>query len=325
MPNSKSPDAPLERPLAETALALASTLISQPCHHARQAKLLARRLATALAGQQDLAPLLIDARFAHPGWRSPLHRRLLGVWGACGQQSKAWAEGLNLSATDQARLQLLLRQLEDATAPSNTPICPRFMERLVESRGQSLQRGLRLLAQDIAFKRALPAQGPDGALLVGRDMACTPGEVVRCEPLYELIQYRPTTAAVRARPLLIIPPPLNRFYLLDMTPTSSLVRHALDQGLQVFLISWRNPNPSHCNWGLQAYTQAAADALHSARDITRSPQATLLGVCAGGLITLLLLGWLRARGEQEQIAAASFLVTPIDTRLDSDPLLIASP
>lgn len=318
-------DAPLERPLSKTVRALAATLVSQPCHHVRQAGLLAHELAGVLRGQRDPAALQEDARFAHPGWRGPWRRRLLSAWHACGEQSSAWAQGLQLGSTDRARLQLLLRHLKEASAPSNSPFCPRFGETLKDTRGRSLEQGLRYLMQDLALSRPLPAQSPDAALLVGRDMACTPGDVVHREPLFELLQYRPTTAQVRARPLLIIPPPLNRFYLLDMTPASSLVRHALDQGLQVFLISWRNPNPSHCDWGLDAYTSAADSALGVVGRIRGESSATLMGVCAGGLIGLLLQGRLQARSQGQRVAAASYLVTPIAGRLDGDPLLLASP
>jgi polyhydroxyalkanoate synthase subunit PhaC len=325
MSDSDAADAPLQRTLSDTALALANTLLTQPGHHAAQARQLLCGLGRAIAGGEHPAALLQDARFSHPGWRGPLRRRLLSAWNTCSRHSHAWADGLQLGTTDRARLDWLLRQLDEAASPANSPLCPRFAERLRESRGRSLQQGLRLLAQDLALKRALPAQSPDNALLVGRDMACTPGDVVRREALFELIQYRPTTARTAERPLLIIPPPLNRFYLLDMTPANSLVRHALDQGLQVFMLSWRNPNPSHCEWGLQAYVEAAATALDTSLKISGSDQATLLGVCAGGLIGLLLQGWLQARGQAGLVAAGSYLITPIDARLDNDPMFIASP
>jgi len=325
MSDSDAADTPLQRPLSDTALALASTLLTQPCHHARQARQLLSGLAKVLTADEHSSPWQQDGRFSHPGWRGPLRRRLLDAWAHCTQQGHTWADGLQLGDTDRARLHWLLHQLDEASSPANSPICPRFTERLVETRGRSLQQGLRLLARDIALKRPLPTQSPDDTLLVGRDMACTPGDVVYREPLFELIQYRPTTARVSGRPLLVIPPPLNRFYLLDMTPTSSLVRHALDQGLQVFMVSWRNPNPSHFEWGMQAYSGAAATALAVSLEITGSDKATLLGVCAGGLIGLLLQGLLQARGQGGRIAASSYLVTPVDAQLHSDPLLIAGP
>ncbi|MFN3582237.1 MAG: PHA/PHB synthase family protein, partial [Pseudomonas sp.] len=184
--------------------------------------------------------------------------------------------------------------------------------------------GLCNLAKDSMLGRPLPAQTEVDALHVGRDVAATPGHVVLRKPLFELIQYQPTTHQVSSLPLVIIPPPLNRFYLLDMTPDTSLVSHAVEQGLEVFLVSWRNPNPSHCNWGLEAYALAVDEAVRAACEISGAPQATLLGVCAGGLVSLMLQGYYAASGVG-LLAATSYLVTPIDPRMTTDATLFAGP
>ena len=147
--------------------------------------------------------------------------------------------------------------------------------------------------------------------------------MVSRQPLYELLHYQPTTPEVHGTPLLIIPPPLNRFYLLDLTRSSSLVQAALQRGQQVFMLSWRNPNPSHCNWGLDTYIRGIEKAAQDVRSICHSSQLNLLGVCSGGLLSLLLQAWLAARDELQGLASASYLITPLQRERPNELLSLA--
>ncbi|HDZ56809.1 MAG TPA: class II poly(R)-hydroxyalkanoic acid synthase [Pseudomonas xinjiangensis] len=323
-PSSKTEQSPLDEGLSHSLLAVLQTIRSQPCHHAQQGVRAVRQLLNAVADRGDLAELLGDPRFAHAAWNDPLRRRLLKLWQGGSTQSNEWLEGLHIADSDKARLRLFIRHLSDALAPSNSPLNPLFTEQVVSTRGRNIRDGLLHLVGDLALKRPLPAQNSDGGFVVGRDVATAAGSVVLREPLFELIQYQPTTATVHAAPLVIIPPPLNRFYLLDMTPGTSLVQHALDQGLQVFLISWRNPNPSQCGWGFERYVQGAEAAVRAASKVSGNP-ATLLGVCAGGLIGLMLQGRLQAQNQSSLVSAATYLVTPIDARINADWTLMAGP
>lgn len=307
--------------LADSLALLIRSLPSQPCHHVRQARKLLSRLAATLVEPEAAATALADQRFSDPAWHSnPLLMRVMAVWATCNHQGREWLQGLQLPLADQARLALLGRQLAAASAPSNSPLNPRFLARLRETRGRSLCRGLQHLAADLALDRPTPPLHPDDSHLVGRELASTAGEVVLRQPLFEMIQYQPLQAKVHSHPLLIIPPPLNRFYLLDLSPHNSLVQHALEQGLQVFLISWRNPDHSHRDWGFNQYVAACDSALQHIEQISNSTQTSLLGVCAGGLLGLMLQGVLQARGEAHRLCAASYLVTPLNAHMDTDLL-----
>ncbi|MEH6388767.1 PHA/PHB synthase family protein [Pseudomonas profundi] len=315
----------LERSLAATLRKLAGSAVSQPCHHAQHTRALLAELSDALTGRPTEEAVWQDARFAHPAWQRPLRRRLVGAWSAWMKGTHGWVDGLDVSAHDRARLKLALRQLQDAIAPSNSPFNPALAERLKQTGGSCLREGISNLLEDIVAQRVLPAAGNPNSLLVGRDLATTAGQVVHRTPLLELIQYLPLTSAVHAVPLLVIPPPLNRYYLLDMQPDSSLTRYALAQGMQVFMISWRNPNPSNAAWGLTHYVQAAAAALETVCAISGNPQANLLGVCSGGVIGLGLQGWLTGQNMSSPVSAASYLGTPLHVLQHSELSLLASP
>jgi polyhydroxyalkanoate synthase len=139
----------------------------------------------------------------------------------------------------------------------------------------------------------------------------TPGSVVFRNEVLELIQYTPSTKQVHSRPLLVVPPQINKFYILDLAPGRSLVEHAVAQGQQVFMISWRNPGPAMRAWDLDTYVTAVEEGMDAALQITGSSDLNLLGVCAGGITTAALLGHLAARGD-ERVNAVSFLVTVLD-------------
>jgi polyhydroxyalkanoate synthase len=152
---------------------------------------------------------------------------------------------------------------------------------------------------------------PD-AFEVGQDLAVTPGAVVLRTPVFELIQYRPATAKVGHVPLLIVPPTINKFYVLDLAPGRSLVEYLVGSGQQVFMISWRNPDARHARWDLDTYGQAVVDALEAVCQITGSDQAALTGVCSGGIIAAMVIAHLAHTGQQDRIAAFTLLASVLD-------------
>lgn len=312
--------------LADSLQALLRTLPAQgPCHLRHLAKL-ACTLTDALRGGTDFCVTPRDRRFNHPAWQThPLLRRVLQAWLGCDQEYRQWLNELQISEADRARLLQLGDMLSATLAPSNLPTNPDFLDHLRQTRGTSLCQGTRNLATDLTLGRPLAPLCADDAFLVGRDLATTPGQVVLHEPLYELIQYRPTTSQVHAQALLMVPPPLNRFYLLDLTERSSLVRHALDQGMQVFMVSWRNPQAEHHEWGFNRYVAACDEALATVSRLTDGAPVNVLGVCAGGILTLLLQGVLQSRGQANRICSASYLVTPIDARMDTGLVRMLGP
>ena len=312
--------------LADSLQALLRTLPDQGSYHLRHLAALACSLKGAALGAREFAVAPRDRRFEHPDWQAhPLMRRALQAWLACGLHYQQWLGELAIAESDRARLLQWGEMLHATFAPSNLPINPDFLDRVRQTRGASLCQGTRNLTTDLVLDRPLAPLCADTAFLVGRDLAATPGQVVLREPLYELIQYRPTTPQVHARPLLMVPPPLNRFYLLDLTEPTSLVRHALDAGFQVFMVSWRNPQAEHQEWGFNRYVGACDQALDSVSQLTGGASVNLLGVCAGGVLALLLQGVLQRRGQAGRICSASYLVTPIDGRLDTGLVRLLGP
>jgi polyhydroxyalkanoate synthase len=147
---------------------------------------------------------------------------------------------------------------------------------------------------------------PD-AYRVGVDLAVTPGDVVLRTEMFELIRYTPQTDTVSAVPLLIVPPMINKFYAMDLAPGRRLVEYLVGQGVRVFMISWRNPDARHADWGFDAYGQSVLDAI----DATGAEQVHLLGTCSGGIVSALVAGHLAAIG-QDRLASFTLLVTMLD-------------
>jgi class II poly(R)-hydroxyalkanoic acid synthase len=152
---------------------------------------------------------------------------------------------------------------------------------------------------------------PD-AFEVGVDLAVTPGSVVLRTPEFELIQYRPVTLAVRQVPLVIVPPVINKFYVMDLAPNRSMVEYLVAQGLQVFMMSWRNPDARHAKWDINTYGQAILDAMDAAERITGSEQTVLAGACSGGIIAAMVAAHLAHTGQQDRLAAFTLMVTVLD-------------
>jgi len=156
---------------------------------------------------------------------------------------------------------------------------------------------------------------PD-AFEVGRDLAVTPGAVVRRTEICELIQYTPTTAQVHQYPLLIVPPTINKFYITDLAPGRSMIEYLVAQGHQVFAISWRNPDARHYDWGLDAYGQAIVESLDAARAVCAADRASLCALCSGGIISSMVTAHLRDAGQLDRLASLFLGVTVLDQGQD---------
>jgi polyhydroxyalkanoate synthase len=168
------------------------------------------------------------------------------------------------------------------------------------------------LVSDLVTPPRVPSMVDEDAFTVGEDLAVTPGVVVLRTPVFELIRYRPTTETVREVPLLMVPPTINKYYIADLAPGRSIVEHYVGQGQQVFMISWRNPDARHADWGIDTYGQAVLDAMDAVREVTGADTTHLQAFCSGGIITAMVLAHLAAQGQQERVASASFAVTVLD-------------
>ncbi|HSO05750.1 MAG TPA: class I poly(R)-hydroxyalkanoic acid synthase [Pelomicrobium sp.] len=209
------------------------------------------------------------------------------------------------------RLAFFTRQLIDALCPANFPATnAEALKRMAETEGRSLQEGVRNLLDDIRRRRI--SMTDESAFEVGRNLAITPGTVVYENELFQLIQYAPAGERVRERPLLIVPPFINKYYILDLQPENSFVRYALEQGLQVFLISWRNVGPELGGATWDDYLdQVVFRALDITLEIAGTQRLNALGFCVGGTLLASGLALLRARRDR-RVASLTLLTTLLD-------------
>ena len=258
-----------------------------------------------------------DKRFTAPEWRENLVFDFLRQAHAI---SVSWANGLidrsdQLDAHTRNKAKFYFRQLASALAPSNFfATNPEVLRETLESSGENLVRGAAMLAKDLeAGKGRLRITRYDASKFeVGKNLATTPGKVVFRNDLIELIQYAPTTETVYKRPLLIIPPWINKFYILDLTAQKSFVRYAVSQGLTVFIVSWANPDSRHRDKGFEDYMRegimAALDAIEKA---TGERNITAIGYCIGGTLLAMTLAYMAETGDK-RIESASFFTTQTD-------------
>jgi poly[(R)-3-hydroxyalkanoate] polymerase subunit PhaC len=308
------------------ALRLARALADQPGLVASRAGGLAAELARVIGGTSDVAPAERDRRFTDPAWTgNPVLRRVLQAYLAAGDAALGLVEDMPLDWRDAERLRFAVNNLVDALAPSNSVLSPEALKAALDSGGGSLLTGAKHLLTDLASTPRVPAMVPSGAYTVGTDLATTPGAVVLRTQSFELIQYRPATETVGELPLLIVPPTINKYYILDLAPGRSLIEYLVGQGQQVFVMSWRNPDARHAAWGFDVYVQAVAEAAGATAEICGVQSVHLLGGCSGGILAALAAALEPSPppdGER-RIASLSLLVTMLDqTRTDAVGALV---
>ncbi len=310
--------------LYSTLRTLAFQGLRQPLHSARHALALGGQLSRVLLGDTLYPVDPNDLRFSDPTWHlNPFYRRSLQAYLAWQHQLQQWVAQSNLAEDDRARARFILAMLSDAIAPSNSPLNPLALKELFNTGGNSLIKGLRQLLDDVVHNGGMPRQVNKLAFEVGRNVATTPGAVVYRNELLELIQYKPMSEKQYERPLLIVPPQINKYYIFDLSANKSFVQYALKNGLQVFVVSWRNPDIRHREWGLSTYVEALEQALDVCLAITGSRSANLLGACAGGLTSAALQGHLQAKRQLRKVSSATYLVSLLDSQVDSTPMLFA--
>jgi polyhydroxyalkanoate synthase len=290
----------------EAAQALYGTVVKRPVKAARHLVAYAEALGKAARGTSPLAPDAKDKRFSDPAWQSsPLHKRLLQAHTVTASALSSYIDATSLKARDKARAHVVASILVDAIAPSNTLLNPAALKRVVDTGGASLIDGARNLVHDLQHNKGLPSSVDKTSFKIGQNLCLTPGSVVFRNEVLELIQYRPTTDTVYARPLVVCPPQINKFYALDLSPEKSLFKFAVAEGVQTFAISWRNPTREHRDWSLSTYVRALDTAVDVARQITGSPDVNLWGACSGGMTSAAYLGWLAATGKHKVASIVS--------------------
>ena len=263
------------------------------------------------AKSPEAAPVT-DKRFKAPQWREPVFDLIRQSYQLIGDHMLRGVEAVDgLDTKQKEQLRFATKGFVDAMSPTNFALTnPQVIEKTIETRGENLLKGLQNMMADLG--RGQLTHTPEGAFELGRNLAMTPGKVVKRTPLYELIQYSPTTETVLATPLVIFPPWINRFYILDLTPEKSFIRWAVEQGVTVFMVSWKSADASMKDVVWDDYVGAQIDAIDTVRAALDVPAVHTIGYCVAGTTLAATLALLTARDEAAKVASATFFTAQVD-------------
>ena len=285
--------------------------LADPAAVAKEMPWLAEELTKIALGKSDISPEERDQRFADEAWRTIPYFRVLGQ---SYRLFEMWMNRMYESADgswqNKARARFAADVISAALSPTNyLGTNPAALRQAVETGGLSLVKGGQNMLSDLA-SGGMPSMVDRKQFKVGTDLAATPGAVVYRDEMFELLQYKPTTPRVRSLPLMMIPPQINRHYIMDLAPGRSLAEFAVSQGIQAFMVVWRNPaaQRGEGKWGLDDYIAAAERAANVVKKIAHTDQLNLLGLCAGGITAAYVLAHLAAVGD-DSVKSATFVVT----------------
>jgi len=267
------------------------------------------------AGEEDGKPDLPrkDRRFSDPAWQSQpvfalIHQTYLFF---AERLSESVDSAKGLSDEEREQMRFATKTLLDAMSPANFPMTnPVVLERTLETQGQNLVTGMERLAHDLEAGQLTHTD--TSQFTVGENIAATPGKVIYETELFQLIQYTPTTEKVLAKPLLIFPPWINRFYILDLNAKKSFVQWAVGQGITVLMVSWKSADESLAHIGWDDYIMAQIEAIDVVCERLKVPSIHTIGYCVAGTNLAMTLAVLARRGEADKVASATFLTAQVD-------------
>ena len=260
----------------------------------------------------QVMPFNKDRRFADPAWSNdPVAGFAAAQYLLNARTLTQMAEAVEGDKKTKARVRFAVQQWVDASSPANfLALNPEAQRKAVQTSGESIGQGLKLLLSDI--RQGHMSQTDESVFEVGRNVATTEGSVVFENELFQLLEYKPLTAQVHQKPMLFVPPCINKYYILDLQPDNSLIRYTVEQGHRVFVVSWRNPDERLAAKTWDDYIEdAAIRAIRVVQDITGEKTIDTLGFCVGGTILATALAVLAARGEQPA-ASVTLLTTFLD-------------
>ncbi|HCY62543.1 MAG TPA: class I poly(R)-hydroxyalkanoic acid synthase [Oxalobacteraceae bacterium] len=260
----------------------------------------------------DKTPVLEDNRFASQEWQSnKLHAFTAAAYLLNARFLQSMVDAVQAPAKVKQRIQFAVQQTVDAMSPANFfATNPEVHKKVIETKGESLTKGINHLLADMRKGRI--SQSDESAFEVGKNLATTEGAVVFENDLFQLIQYRPQTETVYQKPLLLVPPCINKYYILDLQPQNSVVRHLVELGHTVFLVSWRNPDAAMAKTTWDDYVdQGVIEAVHIVQKISGQKQINAFGFCVGGTLISSALAVMYARGEKP-IASLTLLTALLD-------------
>ncbi len=267
-----------------------------------------------------------DRRFSHPEWReNPVFDTIRQTYLSISDRMLGTVDDIaDLDPDTRQKLRFAVQTFVDAMSPSNFALTnPQVLQRTFETRGENLLNGLKNMLQDI--QQGQLTQSKSGAFEVGSNIAATPGKVIHETPLYQLIQYTPTTDKVLKTPLVIFPPWINRFYILDLSPEKSLVRWCVDHGVSLFMVSWKSADESSANTRLADYVlRGQVDAIDTVRDLLGVESVHTIGYCVAGSTLAATLAVLAERGQADKVKSATMFTAQVDFTKAGDLKLFLS-
>jgi polyhydroxyalkanoate synthase len=296
------------------AVKLAGKVAGHPRRSVGRGLGLAAELARIALGRSETAPSEKDKRFKDPAWEGNFaFRRLCQAYLAAGKTVDDLISDADLDWRSERRVRFAAENVLDALAPTNFALTnPTVLKATIDTGGANFWRGVKNLRRDMRHAPRVPSMVDESKFQLGENIGVSPGAVVLRTPVCELIQYQPSTKKVRERPLLIVPPQINKFYVVDMAPGRSMVEHWVGRGQQVFVLSWRNPDERHADWNFDTYVESVLEGLDAVEAITGTDATHVLGLCAGGATASIAVAHLAARGEMGRIAGLALGVTVID-------------
>ena len=268
-----------------------------------------------------------DRRFSAPEWReNPLFDQIRQTYLALSDKLLGTVDQIDGLDTDtRTRLHFATKSFVDAMSPSNFALTnPEVLKKTIETRGENLLHGLANMLKDIAAGQV--TQSTPGAFEVGKNLAMTPGKVIRETPLYQLIQYTPTTDEVLETPLVIFPPWINRFYILDLTPEKSFVKWCVDNGISLFMVSWKSADESLADVALDDYVlRGQIDAIETVCDLLDVESTHVIGYCVAGTTLAATLAYLHSKKQAKKVKSATFFTAQVDFTLAGDLKLFTGP
>jgi len=268
-----------------------------------------------------------DRRFAAPEWReNPIFDTIRQTYLRVSDQLLGTVDEIEgVDADTREKLRFATRSFVDAMSPSNFALSnPQVLKRTLETRGENLLKGLANMLKDIAAGQL--TQTKAGVFEVGRNLATTPGKVVKQTPLYQLIQYTPTTDDVLATPVIVFPPWINRFYILDLSPEKSFVKWCVDNSISLFMVSWKSADESIADATLDDYVlKGQIDAIDTVRDLLGVQGVHAIGYCVAGTTLAATLAYLDTKGHADKVKSATFLTAQVDFSEAGDLKLFTGP
>ncbi|TRD12449.1 alpha/beta fold hydrolase [Erythrobacter insulae] len=283
--------------VSAVALLLRETA-SNPNRAFRHARSFSEDMVKILTGKSELAPHPKDKRFQDPAWQfNPFFRAGAQYYLAVQKGMRSWLDELELDDLERNRANFIANIILDGLAPTNTLVGnPIAQKQIINSGGLSLIKGLQNAYNDLVHNKGMVSQVDKRPFKIGENIATSKGAVVHRTEMYELVQYTPTTDEVYAIPQMTIPPQINKMYINDLSPEKSIIKWQVDNGLQTFVISWRNPSKDQGHWDMADYIASCEEALAIVSDITGSKKVNVSAGCSGGQTASVLASKLAATG-----------------------------